>query len=462
MLIPRLYQLEGAKFLASCPDGEGRLLCDEPGLGKTLQAIVACKMVAARQVLVVCPSIARVHWERELREVYGQAPRILRIEATADINGAAAAAADLVVVSWALLVNTRVYKALRRIRWDVVILDEAHAAKNPESQRTRATYGDDCTRLKGGVAGAAKRVFALTATPISSGPHEFWPHYRALFPHATKRVLDYDNWIEATCQTIPSSYGPRITGVKKDAADRLRRRLAPFILRRKKIDVAPELPRLEAVETPIDLPVAEREDIERQMREMGITPSEMGLEERTISAAIEAGAELPGDVSSISTLMRLLGQAKAQPAAELIHSALQGGIQKVVAFARHTEVLRTMEAALGRYGYRPVVVEGRTSPTLRQTYIDGFQKHPAYRVFLGQIDACSTAITLTASSDVFVVEPSWATTVNMQAIQRCHRIGQTKPVLARFLSAAGTVDELVQRALARKARTLELLGFQER
>lgn len=449
MKTPFPYQLTGAEFLAACPPGEGRLLLDVPGIGKTLQAILAAQRAGAGTILVVCLAVGRPHWERELAEQFPW-QRVCALQAARDY--ALVRTADIVVVSWDLLHDLHIFAALRQRQWDVLILDEGHCAKNPTAKRTTAVYGEGCAR-EGGLVERAKQTFVLTGTPVSSGPHDFWTHYRALFPHATRILLDYDEWVEAMCVTGIAYYRTKVLGARPDAVERLKERLGPYVLRRTKAQVQLDLPPMRAVDAPVAVLGEDAAAIKQLVREQG-------LEGATLSAIADAGVDLSSlNIGSLSALLRALGMAKAKPAVDLLWSELEGGLEKVVVFARHRDVLDRLEAGLKKQGV--VRLDGSTKPAARQEAIDRFQTDPKVRVFLGQIDAASTSITLTAASDVVVVEPSWTPAVNMQAIQRIHRIGQTKPVLARFLFAAGTLDELIAKALARKAATLEALGLEE-
>ena len=441
------FQTEGASWLA---DGAApnRLLGDSPGLGKTLQAIRAADLAWRESVLVVCPAVARPHWEREFLDAQTIPRTVGRYEGGGPDAGVPKT--DVVVVSWNGAATPRVWRQLRQRRWDAIILDEAHALKNPESQRTIALYGED-TDGRGGLVENAARVWPLTGTPILNGPHELWAHYRCLFPTATKRILSYWEWEEEMCVLTAER---KVVGVKPDAAARLRDRLTPFVLRRRKADVLKDMPPLLVTEVPLGISMTEERDIRGEVQKLNTT-------EATIATAIEQGID-PASGYSLATLaglQRLLGEAKARPAVALIEEALESGMEKAVVFAKHRYVVSALAAAFATWGC--VRLDGSTGPTARQSAIDRFQTDPSCRVFVGQIDACSTAITLTAASDVFVVEPAWVPATNAQAIQRCHRIGQTRPVVARFLFAEGTVDEHVSSVLARKAKTLEALGLED-
>ena len=125
---------------------------------------------------------------------------------------------------------------------------------------------------------------------------------------------------------------------------------------------------------------------------------------------------------------------------------------KIVIFAYHTDAIQTLYDKLK--DFNPVVVAGGMATADRQAAIDNFQDDPKVRVFIGQITACSTAITLTAANQVAFVEMDWVPAVNAQAAKRCHRIGQTKPVIVRTFGLVNSVDEIVAKTLAKKAQMI--------
>ena len=132
--------------------------------------------------------------------------------------------------------------------------------------------------------------------------------------------------------------------------------------------------------------------------------------------------------------------------------ALDGGEPKVVIFAHHTEVIHRLRDLLT--DHNPVVIHGATPIATRQKAIDRFQTDDSVRVFIGQINSAGTAITLTAASRVVMAEASWVPAENHQAMSRCHRIGQSNPVLVEFM-AFGAIDAAIARALARKSADID-------
>jgi SWI/SNF-related matrix-associated actin-dependent regulator 1 of chromatin subfamily A len=165
------------------------------------------------------------------------------------------------------------------------------------------------------------------------------------------------------------------------------------------------------------------------------------------------------------SLRRMLGMAKLRGAFEYIVDMLENlpPDRKVLVFAHHAEVIASLSQNLAAFS--PAVLTGKTNPREREQAVDKFLTDPKCRVFIGNIQAAGTAITLVGPrckcSDVIFVESSWTPMDNAQAACRVHRIGQKDGVVARMLSAAGTVDDLINSLLVRKAREFTQLFDQQ-
>jgi SWI/SNF-related matrix-associated actin-dependent regulator of chromatin subfamily A-like protein 1 len=450
------YQRLGVDFLAARRVG---LLLDTMGLGKTAQAIRAADTIGAQRLLIICPAIARTNWARELVK-FGLLPRKVQviISATQTIKPDA----DGVIVSYDLAAKPAIRRKLLARRFDVLIADEAQALKSRTARRTRAVYGPRCDG-EGGLVARAERVWLLTGTPMPNHAGEIWSHLNALLPEAIMvggRRLTHPEFLDRYCVVCPTQYGPRVVRNRNTAE--LRRAIEPHVLRRRTEDVLPDLPAIRWTTVVVDPGEALAE---LQAAEAG--PELISL--RTVLEAATARAELAASPTAdsdaliertlrtesiaLARLRRLTGIAKAGATVDLLrHELASGALAKVVVFAHHREVLRTLAAGLTRYGM--VAIDGDTSPRRRQQVIDRFQSEPATRAFIGQITAASTAITLTAASHVVFAEASWVPADNLQAAKRCHRIGQTRPVLVRFISLAGSLDEAITAVLRRKTRLL--------
>ena len=408
----RLYpfQVVGRDYLAT---HRRAYLGDDPGLGKTPQALTAAGIVAAERPLVICPAIARSIWRRTWEALGHPTP-------------------TLTVLSYDEC-RLRGVEYCRALRPDLVILDEAHYCSNPAAKRTRVA-------LK--VANRAPRVWFLSGTPMRNHPGELYPMLRAVWPDLLERygVETREKYTEFFCTTIRTDYGIRVLPKVKHP-EVLREIVQQVMLRRRLVDVHLDLPPLRW-ETAF-MEMDEEAEAVCALRELLETGDYDGVREM-----LEAG-ELPPDSLHIATLRRVIGTAKAPEAAAMIAEELEWGVcDKVVVLAYHHDVLDLLNATLQRFGL--VRVDGSTTPLARERAEYAFQTNRATRVFLGQISAAGTAITLTAGHEIVMVEQMWTPADNFQAVKRIHRIGQDKPCRARVCVMPGSIDEQVGQVLLRK------------
>jgi SWI/SNF-related matrix-associated actin-dependent regulator 1 of chromatin subfamily A len=467
----RPYQTDGATWIynkLSQPDTRAVLLCDEPGLGKTVQALTAARRLNARRVLVVAPAGARRVWAMEITRWFpdwtgrivivepGIPPvKLLPLLDRQDV---------IVLVSYDVLSQTppTMAQALTGRRWDLLILDEAHYLKNP-SNRTLAVYG-----RKGaseGLHASCERVLLLTGTPTPNHAAELWFHIRALWPSVLLvpdrrpntqkpwRQLSHVEFEEQVTDYKDTPWGRQIIRSKNQPW--LRDRMRPFVLRRTKARVLPELPALQLQ----DIPLAVRDEVldnhlTQEARELARRILATARDDDDILAALHR-SPLDNGEPPLASLRRQLGEMKVAATVEWVAERLDCGIAKIILFGWHLSVLEHLHRQLAQYD--PVLITGATSPAGRQRAIDLFQNRPQVRVFVGQIQAAGTAITLTAASEVAIVEPSWVPGENVQAIDRAHRLGQHDSVLASFLFIPGTLDERIMSVFRRKARDIAKL-----
>lgn len=415
------YQAEGAAFLAS---RKAALLADDPGLGKTIQAIAACDAAHALQVLVVCPASVVENWRREIA-----------MHRRGDWSA--------FVVSYDRAAGAD-YKRILAQQWCVAVFDEAHYLKTLTAKRTKTVYGKDARLGPDALASRAAQVWLLTGTPMPNNASELYPHLRALCPDAVRSDRTGEPWtffqfVHAYCQLRSNGFGDQIVGSKNEA--KLNAKLAGFMLRRRKADVLPQLPPIRFNELWLEGDVS------------GIDTEEAALIRDVLATDGVDGLRRLALNGSVSTLRRLTGTAKAIPAANWILDWLASTPKerKLVVFAHHKDVIETLFDKLHTYAVR---VDGTMKQADRQRSVDRLQKDPNVRVFIGQLTAAGTGITLTAASDLLFVESSFVPAEMQQAAMRIHRIGQTEPCLVRFAMIAGSIDEDVQRAIMRKIQSI--------
>lgn len=416
------YQKVGADFLCKNP---AAFLADEQGLGKTLQVIAACDALEIKRVVVVCPAIAKINWRREF-EKWGVVEREVKVFSY-----------DKVVQSK----ETR--NEIARFEPEVMVLDEAHYLKNRTAKRTKYLYGQHCRG--DGLVRFADRVWLLSGTPIPNNVSDFWTHLKAIWQYPL-------NFIEFTtyfCKTWNGQFGLQVLGNKAERMAEFKTVLKAMMLRRKSEVVLKDLPPVWWQDTPVEV------DNWNDMKHID-DPREKEAVEAILMNSLtnqDLSSEIASVAPHIASLRRLTGVAKAAPiAAQIAGELADDAYNKIVIFAYHTDAIQTLYDRLKEFN--PVVVAGGMGTAERQASIDTFQNDPNVRVFIGQITACSTAITLTAANQVAFVEMDWVPATNAQAAKRCHRIGQTKPVIVRTFGLVNSVDEIVSKTLAKKARMI--------
>lgn len=401
------YQLEGAVFLAERPRA---FLADEQGLGKTVQAVHAADLAGASRVHVVGPAAARPVWRREI-------PRW-------SYTGF-----EALVQSYDELVRSGSARAeAARFNADTLILDEAHYLKSPDAQRTEWAYSGANLRRP--------RVWALSGTPMPNHAGEWWTHLHAL------AGLEQEYWDFAAefayVRWVRAYRRQQVSGLRRAKVGELKELLRPILLRRTAsiLDLPPLRWGILPVEGSADYPDPE---VARKLEVL------LERDEEALSRAFPHAAQL----------RRAVGLAKVPGTVQAVQERLEAGPGKVVLFGWHRDVLEALYAQLSQFN--PVMIHGSIGADLRATYVDAFQSCDDVRVFIGQIQAAGTAITLTAANWVVFVESDWSPANIAQAAKRAHRIGQESRVLVQLVTLPDSLDESIQQVFMRKARDITLV-----
>jgi len=446
----RPYQRSGADFLVwAAKTFGGAVLADDMGLGKTLQVIAALTGVQAEQsaqqiatgkrakkaeaaetlpCLVVCPASVAHNWQREAAK-FAPHLKVLVLE-----SGAARkdhlknlGDYDVVIINYALL--RRDAEALKAQDWLVIAADEAQAIKNPQAEVTGLIK-----QLP------AKYRFALTGTPIENRLGDLWSIAEFALPGYLGPL---DKMLAATGDPAASIRAHRL----------LRGKLRPVLMRRLKSEVAPELP--ERIETLIEC-------------EMSPAQKKLYLAELKKTRSLltnVGGAEVKGQgrIQMLAALTRLrqiccdpvlvssdAASGKTAELVELVTNLMQGG-HKVLLFSQFVRMLNHLEAELKAREIRTYILTGATNK--RQELVDRFENDDKPAAFLISLKAGGTGLNLTSASHVVLFDPWWNPAVEAQAIDRAHRIGQDKTVVAYRLIANGTIEERIVE-LQEKKRSL--------
>jgi len=439
----RPYQVEGFHFLAYLAENRfGGVLADDMGLGKTLQTLAWMSWIRGRKpegvrarFLIVCPKSVAPNWQSE----FGRFLPKWRVHVwrgdTAVTLETAIQVADALVVNYAQL--RRLQEPLEAVQWEAVILDEAQAIKNPDSQTAQSAR-----RLK------SEHRLALTGTPIENRLLDLWSILAFAMPGVLGNRAQFN-------RSFGSAEDPL-------ARRRLAARVRPFLLRRTKGQVAQDLPdRIE-------------EDLSCEME---------GIQKRLYDAEFKKAKALLLQVQTktdldqfrfhfLTSLLRLrqicchpalvdAGQRKAESAKmealfDLLEPLIEEG-QKVLIFSQFVSMLELLREEITARGWTTFYIAGDTDD--RSTPVSGFQSHAGSAVFLISIKAGGFGLNLTAASYVVLFDPWWNPAVEAQAIDRSHRIGQTQKVIAYRLLSKGTIEEKI-RALQqqKKAVAEDILG----
>lgn len=424
------YQLNAVDWLKTHPN---RLLALDMGLGKTAIAITAAEQLGLKTWLVIGPAISRLTWEREIKK-WATVSHVVNVISTGSdkpkLNAINICSYDYIV---------RNLSNFSGMKFDVMIADESHYLKNNTTKRTQNVLG-----VKG-VARISSRRWLLTGTPMPNHPFELWPTMVTF--GATK--LGAKGFIEKYCECYWDGYSQRITGAKRNMMAELRRELDPIMMRLTKQEVLKELPGFRISELPIEAKLG------KLMPEDEIKIA--ALTERIGEVSPDQALNILTSMSaSISSVKRIMSLAKVDPVIKLVKEELtEGNYKKIVIFASHTETIKQLEEGLKDFG--AVSVYGEIQPDERQRRVERFQTRDDCQVFVGNILAAGTNITLTAASEMLFVEQDWVVGNNIQAIARCDRLGQKNLVNVRVAMVADSIDELVSSILIRKQKDIAAL-----
>ena len=438
----RPYQQTGFEWLAFLWQHRlGGILADDMGLGKTLQVLTlllhAREAGETRPFLVVAPTSVLATWRQEAAR-FAPALRVrvigARAEATED-----AVDADLVVTTYALLRLEEQSFAARS--WSIVVLDEAQFVKNPGARQHRAA-----------AALHADAVFAVTGTPLENSLGDLWALLSltapGLFASSRRFRDDYIQPIEQGKVPENSEGGP----YRRSRLERLRRRIGPFVLRRTKELVAPELPEKQEQVLEITLSPAHR----------AIYDTVLQRERQKVLGLLEDLDRQRFIVFRSLTLLRMLslapgllddadaavGSRKLDVLVEKVAEMAAEGHRALV-FSQFTSYLDLAAARLESEGIAHVRLDGSTRQ--REQVIDAFRSG-AQPVFLISLKAGGFGLTVTEADYVFLLDPWWNPAAEAQAIDRTHRIGQRHPVMVYRMIAADTIEQKVLALQQRKAR----------
>lgn len=424
------FQLAGIEYAL---DKGNVLIGDQPGLGKTIQAIGVANAIDAERILVICPATIRLNWQREILD-WSTIPRCSTYPILRGSDGVNPYA-NYTIVSYNLAGAKGIHEALMAIRWDLIILDENHFLKSEYAKRTQAILGG---ATKAGLISKANKIVALTGTPLPNRPRECFTIARALCHEA----IDWMNYDDFSYRFNPSGYiGDMHIVEAKGRLPELQARLrCNFMIRRLKKDVLKDLPEKTYEFTYIESNGAIKKALANE-----------ALMDFKIEDLTDPFAKIWGEVA---TVRREMGEAKIPRIIEHMKYLLDiVELEKIIIFAHHKSVMNGIKEGLKSYGL--VEVRGGMTPKKKQESVDRFVSDPKIRIWQGQLDAAGFGVDGLQSvcSHAVLAEPAWTEGTNEQCVARLDRIGQKFSVLAQFLIVEGSFDERVLGVVLPKAYT---------
>ncbi|WP_221031464.1 DEAD/DEAH box helicase [Actomonas aquatica] len=435
----RPYQVEGYHFLCHLADnGLGGILADDMGLGKTVQTLawllhlnrqkaeilnsksqIPEESARPFRALVVCPKSVMHGWLTET-ERFAPALAIAAFDPMQRRAAVAATGPRILVVNYTQL---RLHaQTLREVGWDAVVLDEGQFIKNPRSQVAVAARS-----LR------ARRRVVLTGTPIENRLSDLW----SLFAFAQPGLLG-DH----------AGFRRQYSDVDPGALELLRRRVRPFLLRRTKAQAAPDLPPRTEDELIVELEGEQRALYDAELKRarstlLGIeSPKELDQVRFHVLASLLRLRQICCHPALLDPAHAHLPSAKLEALVELVEELASEGHQ-VLVFSQFVGMLEIIQRRLTAEGIGHLMLTGATEN--RGQLVEQFQSDPSKTVFLLSLKAAGFGLNLTAASYAVLYDPWWNPAAESQAIDRIHRIGQTRPVMAYRLLSDQTIEQKIRR-----------------
>ena len=426
------FQKVGVEFMTKTAERGGHirvLLADDPGLGKTAQSIATILSKGFEHTLVVCPATMKYTWEAEVHKwselsavVIGPATKVSEIDPSTNVW----------IVNYDLL--KRHLTELVKCSFDLMILDEAHYIKTPNTIRSRAI------RV---LAKGILDIIMLTGTPVLNRPVEIYNPLNILDP---KEWNNYYRFVDKYCGAHHTRFGLDVSGATN--VETLKAKLDRYMIRRRKEDVLSDLPEKIRVEIPVDLNGSAAKTYYRAYHNFAkFLRENKGKNDDQVIRALQAEK-----LVRINALREIAAEGKLDDAKELITNIVNSG-QKIIVFASFVAPLQKLAMY---FGDEAVLLTGDTPNQARFDMVREFQENPKIKIFLGGIKSAGVGITLTEASNVLFLDYSWTPADHKQAEDRAHRIGSKHDSITIYqMRAKGTMDDIMYKMLAKKRDIVE-------
>jgi len=405
------FQLKGAKQIRRC---KGRtLLADEMGLGKTIQCLYwLMKCPKKRPVVIVSPATLKWVWATQALQHMNL--RTVVLESRTPPKKGILNKCEILIINYEILQYWMDY--IQKIKPSVFIIDESHYIKSRSAKRTKAVKQ---------LAKTTKHVIALSGTPLVNRPSELFTTLNLIWP---KEFPSFWTFAFRYCKASKRPWGWEFKGAAH--LDELHNKLKSLgMIRRLKKDVLKELP--EKTRQIIPLTISNKKEYNTAKNEFIKWLSKKSTAKAKRAMKAEA-------VVKMGYLKRLAAELKMKAVFEWVDNFLEETDEKLILYGFHKSILKQLH---DRYKKISVVIDGSTPSKKRELAITSFHNNKKIKIFIGQMIAAGTGITLTAASQLAFVEIDFVPGIMLQAEDRPHRIGQKNAVVISYLIAKDTIEE---------------------
>lgn len=407
------YQKEGVRLIERF--GGRVLLADQMGLGKTPQTLWALRRNPDwLPALIVCPAGLKYHWQSAAKYQAGLDSIVCESRTPPVYNGRDfATMPPLTIINYDILKRWLPY--LKMLGFNSLVLEECHYLTNPVAARTKA-----CRSLSLGV----DRLIAISGTPLRNRPKELWPVLNMLWPES---YSSFWSFAQTYCRPKLERWGWTYPGAEN--LDQLNKELRQHgMIRRLKSDVLKDLP--PKVHRIVLCELSNRKEYEHATNDfIGWLRKNKAHKVRKAKRALA--------ITRFGHLQRLVGRGKMKAVVDWATQFLSDTDEKLVLMATHKKAIECLQR---RIPFKSVVIDGSTPLSQRHRCVHAFQTDPGTRLFIGNIEAAGVGLTLTAASEMGLVEWAHRPGDIHQATDRIHRISQDKPVFINYFAAGDTIE----------------------
>jgi len=422
------YQKAGVEFLLN--SGGRALLADSPGVGKTAQALGFIAHMGFDRTLVVCPASVKFSWENEVEKwtdlkSFIVGPKTDLKDIPFDVS--------VVIINFDVL--KKFFNEFMKYSWNCLIVDESHLIKNPKAIRSKVVKA---------ITTKVENVIMLTGTPVLSRPIEMYNMLNIIDP---KTWNNYYSYATKYCEGRQGYYGFEAKGASN--LEELNGRISGYFLRRTKDDVLSELPSKNYIDVPIDLPKENRREYELVEESLlqYLKKYKKDKTDKQIAKSMQAEK-----LVKLNFLREINARGKIKTAKEIVENIIDAG-EKVLIFSSFNLPLKELAEI---YPNNSVMIVGDTPIEERGNIIKRFQEDPNTNIFLGGIRSAGVGITLTAASNVIILDLPWNPADLEQSINRAHRPGAIFESLNIYtIKSRDTIDSFMEKLLDKKQTIID-------